>query len=60
MESVTVANLQTVLQTKKDIEKVLRGECRAYLPDERYLTIYFYRDCISGEAKVSDETVFEM
>lgn len=53
MEKTTPKQVSSMLMTKRDIEKILRGEYGAYLPDSKYLTIYFYRDLLSGEKLVS-------
>jgi hypothetical protein len=54
MESVTVGEVSHLVQSKGDLEKILRGDYGAHLPDAKYVTVWFLRDIIAGERLVSD------
>ena len=47
-----------VFQSKNELEKFLRSDCDAFLPDHEYCTVYHYRDLVSGR-KVCFEAQFK-
>ena len=49
---VTVGALGAKFSSKRELERFLRVDCGAYLPDSKCLTIYHYRDLLSGKKKV--------
>jgi hypothetical protein len=50
--SITAAEIGLHAQTKPELERLLRGKARAYLPAAKYVTIYHMRDLGSGDKKV--------
>ena len=50
---LSAKEFQAKYATKPELERFLRLECDAYLPDHRYCTVYWYKDLVFGNKKVS-------
>ena len=53
MEQFSALQLGAHAQTKREFEKIARGEMGAIFCDSKYLTLFFYRDWASGDKDVS-------
>ena len=51
-ELVTSRELSVWMRTKTDIDFILRWDLEAYLCHSKYLTVYHYRDLLTGAKKV--------
>jgi hypothetical protein len=51
--TLTTKEAAALFQTKHELERILRGNCGAYLPHSDYITGYHYRDLMSGDKLVS-------
>ena len=55
----TTKELGVLMRTKVDIEFILRWDYDAYLCEAKYMTIYHFRDLLSGDKKVR-KTQFDL
>ena len=53
MEQFSALQLGAHAQTKREFEKIARGEMGAIFCNSKYLTLFFYRDWASGDKDVS-------
>jgi hypothetical protein len=52
-EMMTVKKFAGVMGDKPSMDKFIRRELKAYLPEYKKVNIYFYKDLIEGKKKVS-------
>lgn len=50
---ITAAEFASKFSCKNEIDKFLKNEAKAYLPDSNCVTEYHYRDLLTGKKKVS-------
>jgi hypothetical protein len=53
MSYLTAAEFGSKYRSKLELERFLRMEMKAHLPEHKYCTAFFYRSLLSGDAKVS-------
>jgi hypothetical protein len=54
MATITAAEFASKYRNKTDLERFLRMQMKASLPDHKYVSTYFYRSLLSGDKEVSD------
>jgi hypothetical protein len=54
---VPIGALQGTMRCKREVYLCLSIDCKAYLDDEKNITIYFLKQLISGE-KLCKSTIF--
>ena len=53
MEQIPASEFASKFSSKMEIERFLRYDCKAFLPSHKHLTIYFFKDLVSGLKRVS-------
>ena len=53
---ITVREFGAKANNKYEIDLLLRRDAQAYLPEMKCLTVWFYKDLISGRKQVSEYT----
>ena len=53
MEQLSAAEVAAKINSKSETFWMLSNSLDAHLPDEKYITIFFLRDLLTGKKKVS-------
>ena len=55
MEQLSAAEVASKINSKSETFWMLSNSLDAHLPDEKYITIFFLRDLLTGKKKVSSD-----